>query len=360
MNRVLLLLLLSTVWACEGRVLDPGASSNSPPGPGPGPGPGTDAGTPGDPMIEQPDCYESRNDEVRWALAGACAGCHTMGNRPFFASLAAFENGLLYDRRYVVPGDPDGSVLIALLEGRGTGTYTQMPPGMSYAMAYAEGKAKISLTELKAFIRELPATPPTPAAPLPEAFTVRRLSAEEMVLSLMGQLGLELADFVDTSSPNWREQELTFRGGRLGVWPVDWAPGISHQYVSDDASGERFLALGGPQTLEFRGPDRTLSPSAVQTLVQVSQAWCSQAIDKQGNRAVLRHVTLNDKSDTKAAEIRANIAALYLRMLGDPAPAEDVEAIYQRLYLPYEATSTKAAWTAVCASFVRHPKWLTY
>lgn len=342
--------------ACEGRILSPGAEGSK--GPGPGPGPATDAGV--GPVIEEPDCYENRNDQVRYALAGACAGCHTMGNRPFFASLAAFENGLLYDRRYVIPGDPDGSVLIALLEGRASGAYPQMPPGMSYGMAVAEGRAKISLDELKAFIRELPTTPPTPAEPLAEAFAVRRLSAEEMVLSLMDQLGLELADFVDTSDPNWRERELTFRGGRLGVWPVDWAPGISHQYVSDDAAGERFLALGGPQTLEFRGPDRTLAPAAVQTLVQVSQAWCSQAIDKPGNQAVLRHVGLNDRSDTKEAEIRANIAALYLRMLGEPAPAADVDAIYTGLYLPYEATSPKAAWTAVCASFVRHPKWLTY
>ncbi len=180
-----------------------------------------------------------------------------------------------------------------------------------------------------------------------------------MVSSLMDQLGLTLEDFIDTGRPTWRDEAYTFRGGQLAVWPVDIAPGISGQYVSDARAGERFLALGGPNTLLLRGRDKTLAPSAMQTLVQVSQAWCSLAVDKAGNKAVLKTVTLADKSATKSAEIKDNIRALYLRMLGVPAQDADVDALFG-LYVKHEAASTKAGWVSVCSSLVRHPQWLTF
>jgi hypothetical protein len=97
----------------------------------------------------------------------------------------------------------------------------------------------------------------------------------------------------------------------------------------------------------------------MQTLVQVSQAWCAQAIDKPQNRAVLSTVTLADKSATKAADIQKNIAALHLRMLGAVPTDAEVAQVYA-LYLQLEPKGTHAAWTAVCAAYVRHPQWLTF
>lgn len=304
-------------------------------------------------------CAESRNDAIRLSLEKACAGCHTNGSRPFFGSLEAFENGLVWNPSYVKPGDPDNSLFIQLLEGRGSGTYKSMPTNTSYAQAITDGRATLSIDQLKQWIRELPPVATGAVAPSAEAFTVRRLTAEEMVSSLLDQLGLTVEDFIDTSRPTWRDEPYTFRGGRLGVWPVDLAPGISGQYVSDARSGERFLALGGPNTLLLRGRDVTLAPSAMQTLVQVSQAWCGIAIDKPGNKAVLKTVTLADRSATKSIEIKDNIRALHLRMLGVPALDADVDAVFG-LYVKYEAANPRAGWISVCASFVRHPQWLTF
>jgi hypothetical protein len=342
--------------ACTGMITPSGAGGGNGGvgggnnGSGGGTGGGDDAGV---------ACAENRNDAIRLSLEKACAGCHTNSSRPFFGSLAAFENGLVWNAKYVTPGNPDTSLLIALLEGRGDGTYKQMPTNVTYAEALAAGKATLTIDELKEWIRTLPAMPPDTVGPSPDAFTVRRLSAEEMVSSLMDQLGLTIEDFIDTGRATWRVEPYTFRGGKLGVWPVDIAPGISTQYVSDARSGERFLALGGPNTLQLRGRDRTLAPSAMQTLVQVSQAWCAQAIDKAGNKAVLKTVTLADTSATKSLEIKANLRALQLRMLGVPATDAEVDALFG-LYLKFEPASTRAAWTAVCASFVRHPQWLTF
>ncbi len=304
-------------------------------------------------------CAENQNDAFRLGLQQACAGCHTTSSRPFFGSLEAFENGLVWNPKYITPGDPQNSLLVQLLEGRGPGTYKQMPTGITFADAVGSGASTVTLDQIKEWIRTLPASPPGPVEPSPDAFTVRRLTAEEMVGSLMDQLGLTLDDFIDTSRPTWRDEEFTFRGGKLGVWPVDPAPGISHQYVSDARAGERFLSLGGPNTLSLRGRDKTLAPSAMQTLVQVSQAWCSLAIDKPGNKAVLRYVTLADKSATRSVEIKQNLAALQLRMLGTPAEPAEADALYA-LYLKLEAANTHAAWVGVCASFVRHPQWLTF
>lgn len=338
-----LLMAALALAACEGKL-------GGPSGPGTPPQTQTDAGCP----------PEGKNDEIRLALAPACASCHTTGNKPYFASLDAFENGLAYDLKWVNKADPENSGLILLLQGMAPGSYPQMPPGEPYAALVTDGRVKISLEELKGWIRELPARGAVNDGPAPEAFTVRRLRADEMILSLMDQLGLSPADFVDTTRPTWRDEEFTVRGGRLFTWPTDWAPGISQQYVSDKRATERYETLGGAVILQGRKHDFGLGPSSVQTLVQVSQAWCRLAIEKTGNPAVLRYVTLADKSATKSTELRQNIAQLSLRMLGDVPTDAEITELYEQVYLPLEPASTKAAWTGVCAALVRHPKWLSY
>lgn len=312
-------------------------------------------------VLEDGGCPpEGKNDEMRHALAGACASCHSTGNKPYFASLDAFENGLVYDERWVKRGDPDGSGLVKLLEGTNPGSYPQMPPGELFAASVADGRSTVSIDDVKAWIRDLPERSAVNEGPSPDAFTVRRLRADEMVLSLQAQLGLTLEDFVSTSNPDWRNRAYVANGGRFFIWPVDWSPGISGEYVSDSRSTERYETLGGAVVLQGRKHDASLGPAATQTLVQVSQAWCRRAIDKPGNTAVLRSVTAADTSATKSVEIRKNIAQLSLRMLGEPPTDAEVSELYQDVYLPLEAQSTKVAWTAVCAALVRHPKWLSY
>jgi len=302
----------------------------------------------------------SRNDEIRLGLAPACEGCHLTGNKPFFASLTAFENGLVYDERFVKPGDPENSMLIQLLKGTAPGSYPQMPPGQPYNELVTQGRVTLTTEQVAAWIRELPAPPERLENPDPEAFSVRRLSAEEMVVSLMDQLGLTLEDFVSTSDPNWRNKAYVVNGGKLFLWPGDWAPGISGEYVSDSRSIERFDALGGGNSLVYRKRDVTFGPSAAQTLVQLSQAWCARAVDKKNNTAVLRYVTLADTSSKNPDAVQKNLRTLYLRMLGQPPSDAEAKELYEQVYLPLEAQSTRVGWIGVCAALIRHPLWITY
>ncbi|MFY0568214.1 hypothetical protein ACN28E_30885 [Archangium lansingense] len=307
------------------------------------------------------DCPPTgRNDEIRLALAPACEGCHITGNKPFFASLTAFENGLVYDERYVKPGDPENSMLIQMLEGNAPGSYPQMPPGQSYGELIANGHVTLTIEQVKAWIRDLPPPPARLESPDPEEFNVRRLTAEEMVVTLMDQLGLTLEDFVSTSDPNWRNKAYVVNGGKLFVWPGDWAPGISGEYVSDSRSVERFDALGGGNSLLYRKRDVGFGPSAGQTLVQMSQAWCVRAVDKKSNTAVLRYVTLADTSSKNPDAVQKNLRALYLRMLGQPPSDAEAKELYEQVYMPLEAQSTRLAWIGVCAALIRHPLWITY
>ena len=93
------LLLCGALSACDEPALPAG-----PGGGGGGPGGGPEL------------CAESDNDAMRLRMAPTCAPCHGEGaSRPFFASVTAFEDLLVYNPRYVVRGDPDASELVALL-----------------------------------------------------------------------------------------------------------------------------------------------------------------------------------------------------------------------------------------------------
>ncbi|MCP3137931.1 hypothetical protein [Pyxidicoccus xibeiensis] len=303
---------------------------------------------------------QGRNDEIRLALAPACEGCHVTGNKPFFASLSAFETGLVYDEKYVKRGDPGNSVLVQMLKGVAPGSYAQMPPGQHYNDLVASGRVTLTIEQVEAWIQDLPAPPEQLETPSPAEFHVRRLTAEEMVVSLMEQLGLTLEDFVSTSDPNWRNTAYTVNGGKFFVWPGDWSPGISGQYVSDSRTPERFEALGGGNSLLYRKRDVGFGPSAAQVLVQMSQAWCARAVDKRNNTAVLRHATLADTSTKNPDAVRKNLTTLYLRMLGQPPSEAEAKALYDQVYLPLEQQNTRLAWIGVCAALIRHPLWITY
>lgn len=302
-----------------------------------------------------PVCIASRNDEIRQRMAPACERCHGAGaTKPFFASLDAFESLLVQNPRYIVHGDPDRSLFIKLLEGQGTGTFTQMPLGETYAALVTAGRVNLDLPELRAWVTALSAASVS-REPDPEAIATRRLTAEEISDSLMTQLGLTRLDFGRKTGDSWFMESAA-----LGLFPPNEIGGFTPQYNNDYAAAARFEALGGPNTMAYRARDKVLSTSALQVLVQVSQAWCRRAVKKAGNTAVLSEVTLADRSATASDKIKRNIAALHLRMLGEPAQPADVEAIYQDVYLPYEPGGTDVAWTAVCAAFVRDPSWILF
>lgn len=292
-------------------------------------------------------CAVSRNDEVRQLLAPSCVACHGPNtNKPFFATIEAFEDLLVYEPRLVTPNDPEGSQLVKLLEERAEGTYKQMPiVGDSFSKMSASGKTKITLAQVKDWIAHLPPPGPRRTSPSPDAPTTRRLTAEEMVMTLRRNLGLEEAGLHATKDVN-----LVLRGSDT-AWSAGESTGANSMSL--------FEALGGPSTLAMRPREKALTPSALQLLVQISQDWCGRAVAIPKNPAIFKYATADAKSTTDAAAIKKNIGYLHLRFLGEVAPVAVVDNLFTNVFVPYEANGANVAWTAVCADLLRHPQWLT-
>ena len=225
-----------------------------------------------------------------------------------------------------------------------------MPPAPqeNFAMLAAKGQTQITIGQLEAWISNLPVL--TTPAPLDVA-VVRRKSSEQVITSLFDQLGLSEADFYDS---NWDPRATD----SYAVRSPDAMP-FADAYAQ---GGTLFMAMGGPFRLEGKLRSDAPSQGFVQALTHVSQAWCRTAFKKPGNTAVLSSATLADSSATAGgtARIRANIADLYLRMLGTEAPAAEIDDLYSTVFLKYEASGAQTAWTAVCAALIRDPLWMLY
>jgi hypothetical protein len=121
------------------------------------------------------------------------------------------------------------------------------------------------------------------------------------------------------------------------------------------------MAMGGPYRLDGKLRNDELSLGFAQALTHISQAWCRTSLAKN-KTPLLSRATLTDKSTSKdgAERIRANIGDLYLRMLGQDAPAGEVDDLFSNVFVPYESKGAATAWTAVCAALVRDPLWMLY
>ena len=123
----------------------------------------------------------------------------------------------------------------------------------------------------------------------------------------------------------------------------------------------RYNALGGAWTLDGRKLDLAASSPFAQALVGVSQRWCKMGIAKPDNKLLFPHVDKAAKSATAAGDIRKNIGYLSVHFHGKRASVEDVEDVFQNVFLPLEAESdSPTAWAGVCSYFIRHPKWIFY
>jgi len=307
------------------------------------------------------------NPMVYDGLVATCIGCHDAGwPQPLFASLSAFETLVVNNFKTVVPGKPTEGSLLALLKGEANGTLSQMPiGGPSFLELEADGKTDITVANIEAWIAglgecEIPFPPP--AEEPTDGVLVQRLKAEHIVTALEDHLALEDGDFYGS--------ELTY-----GYYPV-LGYGSKHNYPvrSPDAypgwgtnsplrvpAIQRFLALGGPDWGELRRRSQEISPVFVQSLIQTAQAQCRVSIDKTGNTAVLGALSLSDTSATNEAGIKANIAKLYLKIIGEPASPETVDGLMNDVFQVYETLSgTEEAWVAVCSTLLRHPLFLTY
>jgi hypothetical protein len=210
------------------------------------------------------------------------------------------------------------------------------------------GQTAITMPELEQWVRQLRPRGAPSVAPA-EAPRMRRKTAEQVVATLYDQLGLAESDFYSaTLAP--------LSGDAYAVRSPDKIP-----YASAlEQGGTLFLAMGGPFWLQGRARNNAITPSFVQALTHVSQAWCRTAFSKAGNTAVLARASLGDSSATGAANVRANIGYLYLRMLGQDAPQAEVDDLFDNVFRKYEPKGSVVAWTAVCAALIRDPLWMSY
>lgn len=272
-------------------------------------------------------------------LRTSCVGCHGDGtNAPIFASLANFERRVAYSLDAVVPGDPEGSLLVAMLQGNAPPPLDQMPPGaVSFAEMSARDETDITLEDVEEWIRTLePCSVPAPGLSPQYA---RRVTAEHIHNMLAAQLDLPPDDpsFFPIDDP---------------VFGV-----LTTAFNSAESAWARWAGLGGPDALRGTKRINTWSPLFIQTLGPTAQAWCGRSIAL--GKDALFPAAAADASDE--ASVRHNIEALYLDMLGVVATEDEIESMYRVVYDNYLATEGHdVAMKAVCAAFIRHPLWLTY
>ncbi len=352
-RRLLVVGAVTILVGCHGEIGavrgEGGPSPGEPPAP-PRTGPAGDAGAPA-----PEDPCRMPTYEVYSGLQPVCSACHGEGTSlPAFAGLPSFERLIAYNPRFVAPADPDGSHLVALLEGRASGAFTQMPLGeKTYAELVAEGAASLPVEDVRTWVRELevcdvPAEEPPTLA--------RRLSVEQIRASLYAQLGLSDQDFFSSGYGGRRNtQEFALRA-------THEAPGLEGPTSrSGRTLRSNWEGLGGPNFFEARARVDDPSPLFFQNLVPLSQEYCRVSVGKEGNDALFRFATRTSTSAQDLAAIRQNVEYLYLRMLGVVATDADVDRMLTTVFTPVEAREgSETAWVAVCSAFIRDPRWVTY
>ncbi len=303
---------------------------------------------------KQAACGQASDETVRImrGLAPSCEGCHVSGTRGFFSSVSSFQNLIVSDPRMVVPGDPDASEFVRLLEGRGTGAFTQMPIGTkSYAQLFAEGAVTLPIADVRQWIVGL-ASQARDARPDATAPRITRVKAEQVQRALYQQLGLDYADFF-TNASDYGIPHAQPRSDDLYPFQPDDA------YLSPRTSepSERFHGLGGGSVVGQQKADLSIAPTFVLTLTQVSQRWCRLAYLKANNDALFPAGTTKA---TDATNVKATITRWFLHFHGTVATAADVDAMYASVWTPLSATSAEAGFVGLCSAFIRHPDWIFY
>ncbi len=334
-------LLAVTVVGCLGRP----ASGNDQP---------TNAAPDSGVAMVDPTNTCAQNDAMMKALAPQCASCHTTGLSPFFASLTVFEDKLAYDTRYVVPGHPEKSPLIALLNGAGTGTYKQMPLGAEpFAAMAARGETGVTVEQVAGWIQAL--EPRTEAAVLGGGgSTMSRLSADKVRRALYRQLGLTDDDFfTDTASFG-----VALRTARPRTFALR-SPDDPMASV-DSQIDERHAQLGGSQAFQGRTKDLSTPPPFVLALTGTTQRWCRMSVAKSPC-PWMKHATRNQASTQASVAIKKNIQFMALHFWSQPISDDELTEVYDDVFVPLERETTpENAWIGVCSYFVRHPLWIFY
>lgn len=303
-----------------------------------------------------PTTATADTERVFDGLKPICEGCHVAGERGYFASLEAFQSLLVSDARYVVPGDPGNSVLVALLKGTSRGAFAQMPPsGDTYAVLAANGAATVSIDDVEGWITAL-ANQVRDPSPDKNAPRITRVTANQVRVALYQQLGLDAADFFIPAYEFGIEMAEARGDDNYPLLSPDDLPA-----PRQGTTEARHANLGGFSIVAQQTADREPSGNYVNTLVQLSQRWCRMAIDKPGNTALFAEGT------SSADESEANVTSTVKRWsrLFHAIEIDDAEAkrLYTELFVPLRAdpaADTTSAWSGVCSYFIRHPSWVFY
>lgn len=296
------------------------------------------------------------NEVVFKGLQPVCQGCHTTGARAYFASIDDFEALVAYAPAIVTPGNPDGSLLVQLLEADAPGNYKQMPvAGPTYAQLVQSGTATLPIDAVRSWIASLQpeavSTAPSAAAP-----RVTRIGPAEAQRALYQQLGLSDDDFFTMAS----EYQIPALNPRIDDdYPVRSFDAIPPPY--DVVSPARFGTLGGGSAMMQLGVDPTTPPAFVGSLAQTSQRWCSIALAKKNNAALLPTFASLSAGSATPDPVKALIKAWFLHFHATVATDAQVDEVFADVFVPVEkGADTLTAYAATCSYFVRHPDWIFY
>lgn len=293
--------------------------------------------------------------DVMRALAPHCAGCHSAGTlgEPYFESAEAFQALMVQNPRLVAPGDPDASELVLLLEGRGTGSSTQMPLGaFTYEDLVDAGAAEMPMSHIRAWISQLEVKPKD-TSPDADAPRFRRMSARQIRDTLYQQLGLSEEDFfyqaqdysIDTHEPLQRKHYPLAAPEDL---PAPRKRGPKELYFS----------LGGGSAIEQSRESRSITQTGMLVLTPLSQAWCRIAIQKEGNTTLFGDA-MSAPADDQG--IKALLSRWGMLFWAERLEQDNIDVLFDTIYTPIAtAEDQTAGLTGVCSFFIRHPKWLEY
>jgi hypothetical protein len=297
------------------------------------------------------------NLEIFEGLQASCEGCHIMGARGYFASIEAFEALVAYNPELVTPGSPDSSPFVALLEAEGTGPFVQMPPaGPSYAQLVDDGTATLTMTQIRDWVTQLGdhAADPNPSS---AATRITRLGANDIQRALYQQLGLSDDDFFVPASNYGIAHKSTTQSD--DKYPMSSAAAIPAPF--ETLPVDRFASLGGGSPVHQRKTDGAISPSFAGSLAQIAQRWCALALDKADNTTLLPGGATVTTGSSDAATVKSVIRSWYLHFHATVATDDEVDRVFDQLFVPLEAgADPRAAYIGTCSYFIRHPDWVFY
>lgn len=302
-----------------------------------------------------PTTIQRETVDVMRALAPHCAGCHSAGTlgEPYFESAAAFQALMVQNPRLVAPGAPDASELVLLLEGRGTGSSTQMPLGaFTYEDLVDAGAAEMPMSQIRAWVSQLEVRPKD-TSPDADAPRFRRMSARQIRDTLYQQLGLSEGDF-------FREAQ---------DYDIDTYEPLQHKHypmaAPEDLPASRkrgpkelYFSLGGGSAIEQASESRSITQTGMLVLTPLSQAWCRVALQKEGNTALFGDTMSAPTDDQGVKKLLSRWGMLFW---AERLEQDAIDMLFDSIYTPIAtAEDQTAGLTGVCSFFIRHPKWLEY